>query len=181
MARRKPQPKSFPLPAVIAIAFAIVLALGGSGVKWPDFFSPPGPVDPVPAVVAGDPNLLAAFTAGVETGHVKPDAARQDAADLAEISLQIAECLEYDGTLAANDRCVETGVSVSAFRFAVRNLATRGSSFALKYPLLKTSIAEYLDKAAGTDPGDMTAEQRKKWVDAHRAIYRACKYAESKL
>lgn len=101
---------------------------------------------------------------------VGPDAAA-DAAVTAGLLDELASEIEWDGMQP--EPLIKTGQQVDQLRVRARELRCRGVSLGEKHPRAREAIKDYLDAAAGTSGGPLSAEQRAAWVTAYREIARA--------
>jgi hypothetical protein len=101
---------------------------------------------------------------------IGPSAA-DDAAVVSALTGEIADCIQYDGTLA--DPRLKTGVALDDLRIAAREARCRGESIGVRQPKVRDAIHSYLDEVVGTSGGPVTPQERAKWVSAMRDISRA--------
>lgn len=136
--------------AVALLAAAVVLFPWGSGT---DEATPPpsGPLD--------------------LTGRWVGVSASSDAATVGALCQELADEIEWDGTLSSP--MFSTGVAIDDLRRRARELRCRGQSIGERQPQARDLIAAYLDDRVGTSGGPVTAEQRAAWVAALRDIGRA--------
>jgi hypothetical protein len=126
------------------------------------------PATPAPAP-APDP---AAFT--LRGKFVGPDAAR-DAALVAALCTELANEIEWDASQP--EPLIRTGVAFDELRVRSRVLLCRGESLGAKHPLARQAIEDYLNTVAGTAGGQLTPEQKAKWISAYREVARAAEAA----
>lgn len=103
---------------------------------------------------------------------IGPEAAA-DAARLAALCDELAECIQVDGMREGGPR-LKSGVAFDDLRVAAREARMRGESIGARQPNVKQAIHDFLDKAVGSSGGPVTAEQRAQWVAAYRELGRAC-------
>jgi hypothetical protein len=106
-------------------------------------------------------------------GKFQTPSAASDAAALAGLCDELAECLAYDGARPANEQRIRTGAAVEDLRVAAREARMKGDSIGARQPKAREAIQQFLDQAAGTDGGPLTPEKRADWVAAFRAVGRA--------
>ncbi|NBW22295.1 MAG: hypothetical protein EBR82_81520 [Caulobacteraceae bacterium] len=99
--------------------------------------------------------------------------ASADAARLAALCDELAECIELDGVREGGPR-LKSGVAFDDLRVAAREARLRGESIGARQPHVKKAIHDYLDAAVGQSGGPVSPEQRSKWVAAYRELSRAC-------
>lgn len=97
--------------------------------------------------------------------------ATADAAALAALTGSLADCIEYDGTLATPN--LTTATAFDHLRTRARNVQLRGASLGDRHPRARDAIAGYLEAKLGTAGGPVTPEARADWVAALRAISEA--------
>ena len=97
--------------------------------------------------------------------------ASQDAATLGALCDELANCLDYDSSQP--EPRIKTGAAVEDLRLAAREARLRGVSLGARQPHARDAVKLYLDQAAGTSGGPLTAEQRVAWVSAFRDVGRA--------
>jgi hypothetical protein len=97
--------------------------------------------------------------------------ASQDAAMLGALCDELANCLDYDSSQA--EPRIKTGAAIEDLRLAAREARLRGVSLGARQPHARDAVKLYLDQAAGTSGGPLTAEQRVAWVSAFRDVGRA--------
>jgi len=174
---RKQQPAAqFPTLTVTALVLGAAFILSGVTIPALPFGPSPTPEIPELAPRPGDPDLLADFAANANKAE-----AREHAAALCDICRQIASALRFDGRQEPANQRIKQGVHVAALRNDIRVYALENWAFTAKYPSLKSSVANFLDAAAGRDAQELSPEQREKWASAHEAIARAAYAAERKL
>lgn len=103
---------------------------------------------------------------------IGPEAAA-DAARLAALCDELAECIQADGAREGGPR-LKSGVAFDDLRVAAREARLRGDSIGARQPHAKQAIHDYLDKAVGTSGGPVGPEERSKWVAAYRELSRSC-------
>ena len=103
---------------------------------------------------------------------IGPEAAA-DAATLAALCDELAECIQADGDREGGPR-LKSGVAFDDLRVAAREARLRGESIGARQPHVKKAIHDYLDQAVGTSGGPVSPEQRSRWVAAYRELARAC-------
>ena len=131
-----------------------------AGIWW---FSQPGPAEPTPAPQPpGELNL-----AGVFAGETAAD----DAAIVAALAGELADCIEWDQMTA--DPVLTTGVALDQLRTRSREFRCDGRILGEQHPELARRVGDYLDRKLGNAGGPVTPEQLSKWVAAYREIERA--------
>lgn len=121
---------------------------------------PPAPAPP------GEIDLSGAFQ-GVT--------AADDAATLAAMADEIASVIEWDA--AQDSPALKTGRSLDALRTQTREFMCRGQSLGEKHPRARQIISDYLDAQLGNGGGELTPEQKAKWVKCYREIARSARHA----
>ena len=139
--------------AIAGVILLLALALAG----MPDSPYP----SPTPA---GELDLSACFQ-GADAG--------KDAQTVAALASEIANAIEWDGS--REEPVLTTGFALDQLRTRSRELMCEGVSLGQKHPLLCERVAEYLTEKLGTSGGEVTSEQRGKWVAAYREIARAAR------
>lgn len=170
MKRTPQQPKASLMPLVLLAAVGIGFMIYQGSKADPK----------TPETNPGPPDMVAVFA----QNDNRQEAAAHALA-MATISDSIANILEYDGTLQPPK--YTNGVEFDELRLLIRKYKMSGWSFTAKYPLLPTTLEAYFTSQvstgvdAGGKPitsgGPVTADMRKKWIDAHRQVARSCRYA----
>jgi hypothetical protein len=104
-------------------------------------------------------------------GDFRGETASDDAATVGNLLLELADELEWDGSLS--EPYYVTGSQIDQLRKASRVLRCRGESIGDRQPAARDKIAEYLEIHVGTDGGPLTPESRAAWVSAFRDVGRA--------
>jgi len=104
-------------------------------------------------------------------GDFRGETASQDAATVGCLLTELADELEWDGSLS--EPFYVTGSQIDQLRKTSRILRCRGESIGDRQPAARDKIAEYLEVHAGTDGGPLTPESRAAWVSAFRDVGRA--------
>ena len=138
------------IAAAVLLMAAIVLMPWGSGEAEPDAV-PSGPL--------------------VLVGQFVGPSASNDAATVAGLTQELADEIEWDGTLS--QPLFSTGVAVDDLRRRARELRCRGQSIGERQPAARDLIAAYLESKVGTSGGPLTPEQRSAWVSTLRDIGKA--------
>lgn len=116
------------------------------------------------------PDLVQAFATNDDRAQ-----AHAHAQAFGAICFSLADVLEYDGALEAPR--IKSGVQVDDLRRWTRENHLAGRSFAAKYPGLKSAVEQHLTQALGTAGGNLSPEQRAKWVTAFRELAANAEYA----
>lgn len=101
----------------------------------------------------------------------KNDSAAQAAKDAREfgcLSESTAAVIEVDGKQQQPQ--LRSGTQMHNHRNMTRYYQTGGATYTSRYPDLPAVLTEYLTTELGTDGGPVSAEQRAKWVKAHRNL-----------
>lgn len=101
--------------------------------------------------------------------------ASEDAVSIAVMTAELADQLDWDSRQASPK--VVTGQAWDDLRIAVREQRMRGVSIGQRQPHVRDAIHKYLDEKAGSKGGEMTPEDRVKWIMAYREISRAAEDA----
>lgn len=109
------------------------------------------------------------------SGAFQGESASDDAAVLAAMADEIANIIEWDG--AQETPALTTGRSLDALRTKTREFMCRGQSLGERHPVMRQIVSNYLDTQLGSSGGEVTAEQRTKWVKAYREIARSARHA----
>ena len=141
-----------------------VLLLVAALIAWA-LSSAPTPPSPAPAPPAAI-DLVGAFQGAT---------AADDAATLAAMADEIADIIEWDGR--QESPMLKTGRMLDELRTQTREFMCRGESLGEKHPAARTAIGAYLDEQLGNGGGEVTPEQRAKWVGAYREIARSARHA----
>lgn len=123
------------------------------------------PARPAPAPQPMPPD---AFTL---RGKFAGPTAAEDAALLAALLDELADCIERDGTLT--EPRLKTGVAFDDLRIAAREARMKGESLGARQPAVKQAVHTFLDAAVGTSGGPVTPESRRAWVAAYRDLSEA--------
>ena len=135
-----------------------------AGIWW---FSQPGPAEPTPAPQPpGELDLAGAFAG---------ETAADDAAIVAALAGELADCIEWDQMTA--DPVLTTGVALDQLRTRSREFRCDGRILGEQHPELARRVGDYLDKKLGNAGGPVTPEQLSRWVAAYREIERAASRA----
>jgi hypothetical protein len=105
---------------------------------------------------------------GVFIGPTAP----ADAATLAALCDELADVIEWDGSL--DTPRLKSGMAFDELRIVAREARCRGESIGQRQPHARKAIEEFLVGRLGTAGGPVTPEQRAKWVAAYRELGRAC-------
>jgi len=131
-----------------------------AGIWW---MTQPGPAEPTPAPQPpGELDLAGAFSG---------ETAADDAAIVAALAGELADCIEWDQMTA--DPVLTTGVALDQLRTRSREFRCDGRILGEQHPELARRVGEYLDAKLGNAGGPVTPEQLSKWVAAYREIERA--------
>lgn len=120
-----------------------------------------------PAPAPTPPEPLAFTLRGKFSGPTGPD----DALVVQALCAELADEISWDGRQA--EPMFKTGVQLDALRTRARELRCRGESIGDRQPAVRQAIHEYLDATIGVAGGQVSDQQRAKWVDAYRAVSRA--------
>ncbi len=145
---------------VIAVVVGAVGYLLGSGRLIPS-----NPAQPE------GPDLVSVF-------NVNPNKAeaREHALQFAEICKHCGGTFVTDAKLGANRR-IATGIDLAKYRADLLFYANGGWPFSTKYPMIKSTVGQWLDLKAGTNPKEMTAAETERWVEAFRGLEKSAEYA----
>jgi len=136
---------------IIAVMFALY---------W---LSRPGPAEPTPAPPPpGELDLAGAFSG---------ETAADDAAIVAALAGELADCIEFDRMTA--DPVLTSGVALDQLRTRSREFRCDGRILGEQHPELARRVGDYLDRKLGNAGGPVTPEQLSKWVSCYREIERA--------
>ena len=131
-----------------------------AGIWW---FSRPGPAEPTPAPQPpGELDLAGAFSG---------ETAADDAAIVAALAGELADCIEFDRMTA--DPVLTSGVALDQLRTRSREFRCDGRILGEQHPELARRVGDYLDRKLGNAGGPVTPEQLSRWVAAYREIERA--------
>ena len=135
-----------------------------AGIWW---MSQPGPAEPTPAPQPpGELDLAGAFSG---------ETAADDAAIVAALAGELADCIEFDRMTA--DPVLVSGVALDQLRTRSREFRCDGRILGEQHPELARRVGDYLDRKLGNAGGPVTPEQLSKWVAAYREIERAASNA----
>jgi hypothetical protein len=98
--------------------------------------------------------------------------AQEDRLLVGGLTAEIADVIEYDGTLEKPR--LSAGVHVDELRTRARDFRCKGENIRDRQPAVNKAVEEFLDKAVGNSGGPLSEQQRKAWVDAYREIARSC-------
>jgi hypothetical protein len=127
------------------------------------WLSRPGPAEPTPAPQPpGELDLAGAFSG---------ETAADDAAIVAALAGELADCIEFDRMTA--DPVLVSGVALDQLRTRSREFRCDGRILGEQHPELARRVGDYLDKKLGNAGGPVTPEQLSKWVSCYREIERA--------
>lgn len=98
--------------------------------------------------------------------------AADDAVAFGALCDSIADAIDFDGSLESPR--LKTGVQFDDLRTTAAVYRMKGVSIGARQPHVRKAIHEYLDQAVGTSGGPVSVDKRRQWVDAFRAIARAC-------
>ena len=146
--------------AVLAVVLLAAGYLVGSGKLIPANPYPPAGPDMV-AVFAANPNK---------------SEAREHALLFSEICNAAASTFDTDAKRGPNRR-IATGLDVSHYRADLLFYTTSGWAFSAKYPAIRTTVGQWLDQEAGTNPKDMTDDETRRWGEAFRGLAKSAEYA----
>jgi hypothetical protein len=108
-------------------------------------------------------------------GAFQGESAADDAATLAAMADEIASVIEWDGK--QESPALNTGRMLDQLRTRTREFVCRGESLGEKHPAMRQKVSDYLDEQLGNSGGEVTPEQRAKWVNAYREISRSARHA----
>jgi hypothetical protein len=127
------------------------------------WLSRPGPAEPTPAPQPpGELDLAGAFSG---------ETAADDAAIVAALAGELADCIEFDRMTA--DPVLTSGVALDQLRTRSREFRCDGRILGEQHPELARRVGDYLDRKLGNAGGPVTPEQLSKWVSCYREIERA--------
>jgi hypothetical protein len=138
-----------------AIVAAVLVAMALASLAMPSL-SVPNPVEP------GSFSLRGKF--------VGPHAG-EDAAAVACLCVEVADCIEWDGQQA--EPMLTTGTSFAELRRRARELRLHRESIGNRQPHVREAIKQYLDTSVGVDGGPVDEADRERWVAAFREVGRA--------
>lgn len=151
----------------------IIAGLLIAGLAYDHFNGGEDSIIPSPAPPMGS-ELRAAFA--------KSDDHRRSAIHakaLGDICSTMAEVLTYDGR--KSEPRIKAGVHVDDLRRTTREFALDGKSLGQEYTDLGPVVKDHFDKAVGTSGGELTAEQRAKWIAAFESLAEASYWASGEL
>jgi hypothetical protein len=138
----------------------LIILVVSAGIWW---MSQPGPAEPTPAPQPpGELDLAGAFSG---------ETAADDAAIVAALAGELADCIEFDQMTA--EPVLVSGVALDQLRTRSREFRCDGRILGEQHPELARRVGDYLDKKLGNAGGPVTPEQLSKWVAAYREIERA--------
>jgi hypothetical protein len=108
-------------------------------------------------------------------GMFVSDRAASDAATLAGLLGELADCIEADGML--EQPRLRSGAAFDDLRIAAREARCRGESIGQRQPAVRDAIHRYLDEKVGPSGGPVSPQQRAAWISAFRELSRACEDA----
>lgn len=117
---------------------------------------------PAPTPPPGELDLSGAFVG---------ETAADDAAIVAALAGELADCIEYDQMQA--EPVLTTGLALDHLRTQARLFRCDGRSLGQVHPELAKRVGEYLDRKLGNAGGPVGPEQLAKWIAAYREIERA--------
>ena len=103
------------------------------------------------------------------------DTAADDCCLIACMCSEIADVIEWDGM--QDTPLLTTGTALDAFRTRTRKFLCRGESIGDRQPAVRDAIAGYLDQELGNSGGEISQEDRAKWVSAYRGIAESARHA----
>lgn len=101
--------------------------------------------------------------------------AGEDAAAVACLCVEVADCIEWDGQQA--EPMLTTGTAFAELRRRARELRLHRESIGNRQPHVRDAIKEYLDDAVGVDGGPVDNDARARWVKAFREVGEAARDA----
>lgn len=101
--------------------------------------------------------------------------AGEDAAAVACLCTEVADCIEWDGQ--QDEPMLATGTSFAELRRRARELRLHRESIGNRQPHVRDAIKAYLDDAVGVDGGPVDDDQRARWVKAFREVGEAARDA----
>jgi hypothetical protein len=117
---------------------------------------------PAPTPPPGELDLAGAFIG---------ETAADDAAIVAALAGELADCIEYDQMQA--EPVLTTGLALDNLRTQARLFRCDGRSLGEVHPELARRVGSYLDSKLGNAGGPVSPEQLAKWITAYREIERA--------
>lgn len=97
--------------------------------------------------------------------------AGEDAAAVACLCVEVADCIEWDGQ--QTEPLLKTGTQFAELRRRARELRLHSESIGARQPHVREAIKAYLDAEVGVDGGEADDAARARWVTAFRQIGRA--------
>ena len=138
-----------------------IVIIVGLGFLW--LLSQTKQQEPTPAPrPAGELNLTGAFVG---------ETAADDAAVVAAMCGEIADCIEWDSMTA--EPVLNTAAAIDQLRRRTREFRCRGRCLGEQHPDLARRVGEYLDAKLGVAGGPVTPEQKATWIKCYREIERA--------
>lgn len=101
--------------------------------------------------------------------------AADDAKCLSCLCGQLADIIEYDGTL--DEPRLKTGTAIDDLRRTAREYRLEGASIGSRQPKVRDAIDEYMTEKLGLGGGPITESQRAAWVQTLREISEASRHA----
>lgn len=154
--------------------WVVLAAVWAASQYWP---TTPNP-EPLPHSHSID--LVSVFRTNGNTSearhHAKSFAAICDA--VAQVIEDDAKAVTPDGKTAPR---LNTGRQLETLRTLTRHFAMRGFAFSSRYPTLAPTLDKWLTERLGTSAGPITADQRRKWIEAFRELAEASREAASQI
>ena len=126
----------------------------------------------VPAITDVVPNEPGAFS--LRGKFIGPHAG-EDAATVAGICFEVADCIEWDGK--QSEPLLTTGTAFAELRRRARELRLHGQSIGDRQPHAREAIRDWLNVAVGVNGGPVDDVDREKWVKAFRDVGEAARDA----
>lgn len=105
------------------------------------------------------------------TGAFVGERAADDAAIVAAMCGELADCIEWDSMTA--EPVLSTGVALDQLRTRSREFRCDGRCLGEQHPELARRVGDYLDRKLGNQGGPVDQKQKAKWVSCYREIERA--------
>ncbi|MGC4004669.1 MAG: hypothetical protein QM811_16745 [Pirellulales bacterium] len=133
----------------------------------------PAPV-PTPAPIGGE-QFRAIFARTSDKA-----AAKQHARSLAEIAEAAKEILAYDWG-ADGAQSLKQGHQVALLRKMIRDKSLKGWSYGSLYPELAPTLDTFFTQRVGREPGQLTPQDRERWLATFSDLYVAVDWAADNL
>lgn len=131
-----------------------------AGIWW--MSQRPSEPTPSPEPPAGELDLAGAFVG---------ERAADDAAIVAAMCGELADCIEWDSMTA--EPVLSTGVALDQLRTRSREFRCDGRCLGDQHPELARRVGDYLDRKLGNQGGPVDQKKKAEWVSCYREIERA--------